>query len=160
MRLGSITPAHRAQLESIVRATGVFNEEEIGVALEIFDESVTGRDPDYEFVGAFQGDTLVGYACYGPTPATERTFDLYWIAVHPKAQRFGSGGVLMTEVERRLAERQARLLVVETSSRDEYEPTRQFYQKRGYEQAAQVRDFYSRGDHRVVLTKQLAAALH
>ena len=160
MRLGSITPAYRAQLESIVRATGVFSDEETAVALELFDGTVTGTERDYELVGAFQGDKLIGYACYGPTPATDATFDLYWIAVHPKAQRSGSGGALMTEVERRLSERRARLLVVETSSRDDYEPTRQFYQKRGYEQAAQVRDFYSRGDHRVVLTKQLAAALH
>lgn len=162
VRLGSISPAYRGQLESVVRATGVFNDEEIAVALEIFDEAtaesrVTGHESrsDYEFVGAFQGERLVGYACYGPTPATDKTFDLYWIAVHPKAQRSGSGGALMTEVERRLAERRARMLVVETSSRDDYEPTRKFYQKRGYEQAAQVRDFYSRGDHRVVLTKDI-----
>lgn len=155
MRLGSITPAYRAQLESIVRATGIFNDDEVSVALELFDGTVAGRESDYEFVGAFQGERLIGYACYGPTPATENTFDLYWIAVHPKAQRSGSGSALMTEVERRLSERRARMLVVETSSRDDYEPTRQFYQKRGYEQAAQVRDFYSRGDHRVVLTKDL-----
>jgi len=159
VRLGSITPAHRAQLESIVRATAVFNDDEVAVALEVFDESVSRGDSDYEFVGAFHAERLVGYACYGPTPATDHTFDLYWIAVHPVAQRSGGGGALMAEVERRLCERRARLLIVETSSRADYEPTRKFYQKRGYELAAQVRDFYSRGDHRVVLTKQLAAAL-
>lgn len=157
MRLGSIAPGYRGQLESIVRATGIFKEDEVAVALEVFDESASGRDPDYEFVGAFQGERLIGYACYGPTPATDQTFDLYWIAVHPKAQRSGSGGALMAEVERRLAERRARLLVVETSSSDDYEPTRQFYRKRGYEQAAQVRDFYGRDDHRVILAKTLSA---
>ena len=162
IRLGSITPTHRAQLESIVRATGVFNEEEIAVALEIFDEAVAeSRVPspesraDYEFVGAFHAERLVGYACYGPTPATDNTFDLYWIAVHPVAQRSGSGGALMSEVERRLQARRARLLVVETSSRDDYAPTRRFYEKRGYEKTARVRDFYGRGDDRVILTKTL-----
>jgi ribosomal protein S18 acetylase RimI-like enzyme len=155
VRLGSITPAHRAQLESIVRATGVFNDEEVLVALELFDESISRRDCGYEFVGAFHADRLVGYACYGPTPATDHTFDLYWIAVHPIAQRSGGGGALMSEVERRLQARRARLLVVETSSRDDYEPTRRFYEKRGYEKTAQVRDFYGHGDDRVILTKTL-----
>jgi ribosomal protein S18 acetylase RimI-like enzyme len=63
-------------------------------------------------------------------------------------------------VERRLQQRRARLLVVETSSRADYAPTRRFYQKRGYEQAAQLRDYYARGDDRVVLTKHLASTLH
>jgi ribosomal protein S18 acetylase RimI-like enzyme len=155
VRLGSITPAHRAQLDSIVRATGVFNDEEIGVALELFDESISTPACGYEFVGAFHGDRLVGYACYGPTPSTDHTFDLYWIAVHPIAQRSGGGGALMSEVERRLQARRARLVVVETSSRDSYEPTRRFYEKRGYENSARVRDFYGHGDDRVILTKTL-----
>src|SRR5205085_6725577 len=63
LRLGSLLPAHRPQLENIVRATGVFNDAEVTVALELFDTAV-----DYEFIGAFDGDALVGYACFGATP--------------------------------------------------------------------------------------------
>lgn len=151
--VGPLTPRHRPQLEEIVRAAGVFSDDEVAVALELFDESA----PDYEFVGAFTSDRLVGYACFGSTPATDRTFDLYWLAVHPQAQRRGAGVALMTEVERQLEERRARLLVVETSSRDDYAPTRQFYSKRGYEEAARLRDFYGPGDDRVVLSKRLGS---
>jgi ribosomal protein S18 acetylase RimI-like enzyme len=152
--LGPLEPRHRTQLEEIVRATGVFNEDEVGVALELFAETRT----DYEFVGAFDGDTLIGYACFGATPSTDRTYDLYWIAVHPKAQRSGAGAALMTEVERQLDARGARLVVIETSSRAEYAPTRRFYHKLGYDEAARVRDFYSPGDDRLVLSKRLTAA--
>jgi ribosomal protein S18 acetylase RimI-like enzyme len=162
VRLGPLAPVHRDQLEAIVRATNVFAEDEVSVALELFDQAI-GKwtmEPDYEFVGAFDpGGALIGYACFGATPSTDNTFDLYWIAVSPSAQRSGAGGLLMSEVERRLTQRRARLLVVETSSRADYGPTRRFYQKRGYEQAAQLRDFYAPGDDRVVLTKHLAAAL-
>jgi ribosomal protein S18 acetylase RimI-like enzyme len=150
--LGPLQPRHRIQLEEIVRATGVFNEDEVGVALELLDE---GQKADYEFIGAFDGDDLFGYACYGPTPATDRTYDLYWIAVHPEAQRTGAGAALMAEVERLLAERHARLVVIETSSRADYEPTRRFYRKRGYDEVARVRDFYAPGDDRLVLSKRL-----
>ena len=154
IRLSDLQPSHRSDIASIVRATAVFSEEEVAVALEVFDEGM----PDYEFVGAFIGDRLVGYACYGLTPATDRTYDLYWIAVHPDAQRTGAGAALMAEVERRLEERRARLVIVETSSRDDYEPTRRFYAKRGYGEHARLRDFYAAGDDRVILGKRLVAA--
>jgi ribosomal protein S18 acetylase RimI-like enzyme len=109
----------------------------------------------YAFVGAFTPeDQLVGYACYGPTPDTDRTFDLYWIAVDPGAQGSGSGTRLLTEVERRLQGQNARMLIVETSSRSEYAPTRHFYEKRGYAEAARVRDFYAPLDDRIIFTKR------
>jgi ribosomal protein S18 acetylase RimI-like enzyme len=153
--IGPLQTEHRLHIEEIVRATGVFSEGEVGVALELFD---AGLDGDYEFVGAFDADRLVGYACYGATPSTDRTFDLYWIAVHPRSQRTGAGAALMSEVERRLEGRRARLVIVETSSRDDYAPTRRFYQKRGYLEAARLRDFYAPGDDRVVLSKRLAGS--
>ena len=110
---------------------------------------------DYSFLGAFTpDDELVGYACYGPTPDTDRTFDLYWIAVDPDAQGGGSGTRLLTEVERRLQGQNARMLIVETSSRSEYAPTRHFYEKRGYAEAARVRDFYAPLDDRIIFTKR------
>ncbi len=156
VRLGALGPEHRDALESIVRATGVFSNDEVAVAVELFDAMVAG-DADYEFVGGFDADALVGYACFGATPSTDNTYDLYWIAVHPDAQGTGAGGVLMSEVEHRLRSRGARLVVVETSSRNDYAPTRGFYAKRGYEQSAQINDFYAPGDHRVILTKSLSA---
>ena len=150
VHVGPLQPGHRPRLEEIVRATGAFSADEVGVALQLFDEGA-----DYEFIGAFEGDRLVGYVCFGATPSTDRTFDLYWIAVHPDAQRAGVGGALMSELERQLRDRRARLVVVETSSRDEYSATRRFYQKRGYQETARLRDFYAPGDDRIVLTKRV-----
>ena len=109
----------------------------------------------YFFLGAFTPeDELAGFACYGPTPGTDRTVDLYWIAVHPSAQGTGSGTILLSEVERRLEDTDARLFVVETSSRPEYDPTRAFYRARGYAEAARMRDFYAPSDDRVIFTKR------
>jgi D-alanine-D-alanine ligase len=170
VRLGPLLAEHRETLDGIVRATGVFSDDEVTVALELFDETFgksavvnrksNGDDlrfpmSDYEFIGAFEDDRLIGYACFGSTPSTDNTYDLYWIAVHPDAQRSGAGSVLMSEVEHRLHARRARLLVVETSSRADYSPTRRFYEKRGYEQSARIENFYAHGDHRVIFTKHL-----
>ena len=164
-RIGELVPAHRARVASILDATGVFRGEEIDVALELFDESFSRdarpADSSYSFVGAFAADDeLVGYACYGPTPDTDRTFDLYWIAVDPAAQGTGGGTRLLTEVEQRLEERKARMLVVETSSRPEYGPTRAFYEKRGYAETARMREFYAPGDDRIIFTKRFQEILN
>ncbi len=152
-QLGALAPHHRDRIREILDATAAFRPAEVDVALELFDARELD---DYEFIGAYADNgALSGYACYGPTPATDRTFDLYWIAVHPDAQGTGGGSRLLAGVEDTLLKRGARLLVVETSSRDDYAPTRHFYESRGYAQTARIRDFYAPADDRVIYTKRL-----
>jgi len=146
--------AHRARLEQLTRATGFFREEEVATAVDLLDESLAGDD-DYRFVGGFAGDTLVGYACWGPTPGTTGTHDLYWIVVDRASQGAGVGTQLLREVESRLTADGGRLVVVETSSRADYAPTRAFYEHRGYTRAATIPGYYAPGDDLVVYTKDV-----
>ena len=146
--------AHRARLEQLTRGTGLFREEEVGTAVELLDESLAGDD-DYQFVGAFADDQLVGYACWGATPGTVATCDLYWIVVDRKRQGSGIGTQLLRDVESRLTAHGARLVVVETSSRADYTPTRGFYEARGYTRTATIPGYYAPGDDLVVFTKDL-----
>jgi ribosomal protein S18 acetylase RimI-like enzyme len=145
--------AHRARLEQLTRATGLFREEEVATAVELLDESA--GDDDYRFLGAFDGELLIGYACFGPTPGTEATYDLYWIVVDRPRQGSGIGSQLLAEVEQRLTTDDARLIVVETSSRADYAPTRGFYEARGYTRTATIPEYYAPGDDLVVFTKDL-----
>ena len=152
-----LSTSDRDRVAEILRSTENFREEEVAVALELFDESFV--DPDYTFVGVgTSGPELLGFACYGPSMSTDRTFDLYWIAVDRNAQGTGCGSVLLKEVERRLEELHARMLVIETSSRSDYTATRSFYLRRGYVEAARVREFYAPSDDRIILTKRLAGS--
>src|SRR5437868_13757837 len=132
MRLGALERTHRGRLREILDATSVFRPDEVSIALELFDDALSG---DYEFIGGFDDDDLVAYACFGATPGTDRTFDLYWIAIHPTAQRHGDGSRLLAEVEQRLSDRGARLIVVATSSRPQYDATRRAYLARRYREA-------------------------
>lgn len=150
--------AHRARLEQLTRGTGLFREEEVATAVELLDESLAG-DEDYQFVGAFDGEELIGYACWGPTPGTEGTWDLYWIVVDRAHQGRGIGTQLLSEVEQRRTPRAARLMVVETSSRSDYEPTRAFYESRGYKKTATIPAYYAPGDDLVIYTKELRGDL-
>jgi len=151
----SLRPVGRAQharLEALTRATGVFRDSEVAVAVELLDAALAGEDA-YRFVGAYEGDDLVGYACWGPTPGTEGTYDLYWIVVDPACHGRGIGTALLRHVERRLAAEGGRLIVVETSSRPDYAPTRAFYERRGYTRAAVIPAYYAPGDDLVIYLK-------
>jgi ribosomal protein S18 acetylase RimI-like enzyme len=122
--------------------------------VELLDEALAGDD-DYRFIGAFDGATLVGYACWGPTPGTEGTHDLYWIVVDPQRQGAGVGAQLLRHVLQLMRAGGGRLLVAETSGRDDYAPTRRFYQKHGFTRAATIPGYYAPGDDLVVYTKDL-----
>lgn len=154
--LAPLSRDHRDDVRQILEETAVFREDEILVALEVLDAFYDHPGQDYTAVGAFSHDgKLLGYACYGPTPCTLGTFDLYWIAVSPRTQRTGVGTLLLQEVERRLARDSARLVLIETSSQPIYEKTRRFYLRHGYPEVARVPDFYSEGDDRVIYAKRI-----
>ena len=97
----------------------------------------------------------MGYACYGPRALTDRTYDLYWIAVSPKARRGGVGKALLRAVEDSIRKLGGRLLIVETSGLPKYEPTRAFYVATGYLLEATLKDFYKDEDDLVIFTKRL-----
>lgn len=154
LRVAPLERGHRPALETLIRGTELFSPDEKEVALEVIDAYLDDPGKDYHALGAFtQRGVLLGYACYGPTPCTTGTWDLYWIAVSGQARGRGIGTLLMEEVEGRLVAQHARLVLIETSSRADYTPTRAFYERRGYEVAARVPDFYAPGDDRVIFAR-------
>ena len=154
-----IDPLRREQrpvIEQLLHETGVFRDSEIAVALEVLDSYYAYPEGDYTALGAFtRSGELLGYVCYGATPCTIGTWDLYWIAVSPGTQGRGVGSRLLQEVERRLALQDARLVIIETSSLPHYAPTRTFYERRGYQVVARVPDFYAQGDDRLIFAKRI-----
>jgi GNAT superfamily N-acetyltransferase len=156
--LRGLTSSDRARIEAITRAVGLFRDDEVPVALEVFDAAAasqgSGPEPDYTALGAELDGRLSGWICWGPTPCTLGTYDLYWMAVDPALHGTGIGTALVEEMERRLRGR-ARLVVVETAGRPDYQPTRAFYEHRGYAATARIPDFYAPGDDLVVYTKRI-----
>ena len=150
----------RDRVREIVEATGVFKPDEVAIALEVFDGATAAPGDDYWAVGAYRDAVLTGYAAFGPVPCTAATWDLYWIAVDPALQGSGIGRTLMAHCERVIAAEGGRLVVVETSSREDYEPTRAFYERLGYDPQAAIADYYAPGDGLVVYTKSLAPSAH
>ncbi|MGE4440564.1 MAG: N-acetyltransferase family protein [Desulfomicrobium sp.] len=146
----------RQSVREIVTSTAFFSEVEVDVAEELVAERlVKGEESGYFFVFAEsrQGQVL-GYACYGPTPCTASTFDLYWVAVRESMRGQGLGKMLLREVEDRLEGMGGGKLIAETSSREQYAPTHRFYLACGFEQEARIGDYYAPGEDILYFTKK------
>lgn len=145
-----------AHVRAIVSSSGFFSQEEILVAVELVSERLKkGIESGYHFVFAEMNNRTVGYASFGPIPGTAISFDLYWIAVYQNYRGIGVGKRLLGEAETAITRMGGGRIYVETSSRDQYEPTRTFYSKSGYRQEAIIRDFYSPGDSKCIYVKVL-----
>jgi ribosomal protein S18 acetylase RimI-like enzyme len=146
-------------VHALVAETGFFSESELQIAIELVEETLSmGKASGYEFVFADKSDepgNLLGYTCYGPIPDTASSFDLYWIAVSREQQRAGLGSALLRETERLALLQNARRMFVDTSGREQYTPTRNFYEKMGYREEARLIDFYAPGDDKVIYAKTL-----
>ncbi|HEY7671454.1 MAG TPA: GNAT family N-acetyltransferase [Gammaproteobacteria bacterium] len=149
-------PSDVARLRELVAALDVFNAAERDVALELLEERLRqGEASGYFFVLAEIGNELVGYAAWGPAPMTQSSFDLYWIAVHPRYQSLGIGRELLAATERAVAEHGGGRLYIETSSRIPYARTRTFYAQAAYREVARLENFYAEGDAKIIYCKPI-----
>jgi ribosomal protein S18 acetylase RimI-like enzyme len=153
MRIREIVPEDRDDVLRLLEATGVFQNYEIEVADEVIQASIDPASGYLSHIIVNEENRAVAYACWGPTPCTSGTFDLYWIAVHPDYQQHGLGRQLMNFVEADIQPKGARLLLIETSSYSDYEDARKFYSRSGYKQLAVIPDYYRQGDHKIVYGK-------
>ncbi len=144
-------------LLSLLIRTRAFTSAEIDVAMELIDSVL--KDPtqnDYQIhclVG--NQDLIIGYLCYGPTPMTQGTFDLYWIAVDPDFQEKGVGSRLLSFLEEVVKAQGGRLILADTSTVPQYEKTQRFYLKNGFKEVARIPDYYHPGNDRVTFCKKL-----
>ncbi len=153
-----VTPVDIDDVREMVRATGFFSVEEIGIAVELVEEGLEhGAASGYEFVFLERDGRLLGYTCYGRTPGTAGAFDLYWIVVSPDAHRQGIGRMLLEETDRRIRERGGTCVYAETSARDQYTPTRLFYLRTGFRQEAVLPSFYAPGEAKVIFSRAIDA---
>ena len=157
MKIRAISANDRQAVLELIHSTGVFTKDEEQVATEVIDIYLNKpgqRDYITEVIENEQG-AIAGYVCYGSRPMTEGVVDLYWLAIHPGKHRQGYGKALIQWLEKTVQEKKGRLILIETSSKDKYAPTRHFYQRLGYVENARIRDFYRPGDDLLIYGKYL-----
>jgi ribosomal protein S18 acetylase RimI-like enzyme len=150
-------PQDIKKIAALLKDTGFFHSYEIDVATELIKEWLSkGPDSGYHFIFSDSKGSLAGYCCYGATPCTLSSYDIYWIAVHPDFQKKGLGKKIFCEAELLIRKAQGTRIYIDTSQSEKYIPTRKFYERVGFKQVALLEDFFAPGDGKIIYCKILA----
>jgi ribosomal protein S18 acetylase RimI-like enzyme len=133
-------------LEVVLEQTALFPSELLRPMAEPW---LSGR-ADHRWLVAIGQQHPIGFAYVEGERMSEGTFNLLAIAVKPEAQRCGVGKALVFDLMQRLRNDGGRVLLVETSSLDEFATTRAFYEGQAFTQEARIRDFYKEGEDKIV----------
>jgi ribosomal protein S18 acetylase RimI-like enzyme len=150
----NVLPSDLNAIKEIVESTGFFHDYEVDIAVELAEERLKrGIESGYEFIFYEVDGKPVSYSCYGKIPCTRSSYDLYWIATHNDYRGKGIGKKVLRLTEQKIAESGGKGIYVETSSKEQYQPTRKFYEITGYKEIARFKDFYDTNDDKVVYVK-------
>lgn len=152
----SITARDIPAVKRLVQEAGNFTDAEIEVALEVAEDGIArGEKSGYHFLWYSIHGTDAGFCCYGPIPCTVQRFEIYWIAVDRNQQHKGIGSLLLSETEKRIRTMDGCMVLLDTSMKNSYLPTRAFYEKNGYLPVARLDNFYAAGDDKAIYRKIL-----
>lgn len=156
-RIRRIEDADRAAIRDLIAGTHAFAPHEVDVAMELVEIALTRPEQDdyHPYVVEEDDGTVAAYACFGKNPMTASTYDLYWLATRADRMGKGHGRRIVGFVEDEARSRGGTLLVIETSSKESYGTTREFYIRIGCTLAARLPDYYSPGDDKLIYLKRL-----
>lgn len=146
----------REKLIDIINRINNFTEEEKNVAIELIDEALSKPEQDYYNIYVFENNNVVeGYYCIGKRALTDGVYDLYWIVVNPEHQNKGIGKKLLMHAENFVKDKNGRWILAETSSKESYFATRNFYLRNNYSIIAEIKDFYKINDNLIIFGKYI-----
>ncbi|WP_210528333.1 GNAT family N-acetyltransferase [Rubellimicrobium arenae] len=150
----AIRDAHASDipaLEAVIRDCGLFTPEE--------GDGFAGSLPGH-FEGGGEGRVWLlagdgaGAAYLSPEPGPG-VWNLLFLGVQPDARRRGVARALIAEVERRLREQGARMVLIDTSTEPPMEAARALYEALGYERVALIPDYWGPGDGKLTFWRAL-----
>lgn len=156
----SVRPADESAVYDIVSSSGFFTDWEVDIATSLVREKLEqGEACSYEFLFAEVAGSVVGYACYGASDEDPSLYDLYWIGVQEEFRGQHIGRALLDLAEDMIRFAGGQTVRIETSARQQYAPTRAFYEGRGYVVEREDSDFYAPGESRLTYTREVGASL-
>ena len=152
MKIRPIIQGDIPSLKVILDNTGLFPSEMLEDMISDYFEN--SDSTDIWFTVEVDGQPISIAYC-APERMTEGTYNLYAIAVHGTQQGRGVGKQMMQYIEDLLRAQGHRILIVETSGLTDYDLTREFYRKCQYTEEATIREFYAKGEDKIVFWKKL-----
>ncbi len=147
----------REDLYEMMQKTGVFGMQALDLIMELVDHYLFDKEKNtYQvFVGENDCHEVIAFACFGETAGTEGTYKLYSLVVTPAWQRRGIGKVLLDYTEQIVRTRNARMVVIEISSQQEYAAFVRFFNHQGYKSVGRIKSYYRSGEDMLFLVKYI-----
>jgi len=150
-----IKQSDKIALEEMLNNISSFTSDEVNVAMELINVTLNFKEQkDYNIFVFTENEKILGYHCIGIRPLTDAVYDLYWIVVDNNEQGKGIGKKLMAHAEEFVTQNNGRWLLIETSSKDYYTNTRNFYINNNYKVVSQIDDFYKLNDSLIIYGKR------
>ena len=143
--------ADKGKMLELVNRTQMFELDEVSFISDTFDNSSNNA----LWFGDFDNEQMVGVAYCEPMAMTNATWNVLMLLVDEKYHRRGIGKNLMQLMENTLTLEGQRLIIVETSSKEEFKIARAFYDAIGYSKQGVIHDYYDDNDHKVTFIKKL-----
>ena len=122
--------------------------------MELIDITASNHlQTDYNVFVYENNGTVLGYHCTGKRPLTDAVYDLYWIVTDPDHGKKGIGKSLLEHAEDFVTQNNGRWMLIETSSKESYNATRNFYMRNNYTIISQINDFYSKDESLLIFGK-------
>ena len=152
-----LEPRDRSALVDILNKVPNFKKTDVEIAVELIDIVINFPGQEDYNIFVYEEDGMVkGYHCTGKRPETDAVYDLYWIVVDPEVSGKGIGKKLIRHAEDFVKQQNGRLILVETSSKESYGKTKEFYIKCGYILLAEIKHFYSEGESLLMYGKYMS----
>ena len=140
------------QLKKVIDSSELFPSELLD---DMISNYLTNKSSGEIWITSINDDDIpISIAFCVPEKLTEGTYNLYALAVHKEYQGKGIGCQIVQYLENQLAKQKQHLLIIETSGLPSFHLTRKFYEKLDYKKEAIIKDFYSKGDDKVIFTKR------
>ncbi len=152
MAIRKVKEADLEGLKEVVDSSDLFPSEYLE---EMISDYLNNPENEEVWLTKVENDKSVGIAYCAPEKFTEGTYNLYAIGVLKELQGKGIGREMMQSIEEILRGVSARVLIVETSSDNQFRLTRKFYKDLGYNHEATIRDFWQEGEDKVIFWKKL-----
>lgn len=151
----SIEPEDTPALVALSGRTEMFRPDELGAVQAMLDGYHSSRSDGHQILAWEEQGKLLAIVYFAPREFADRVWELLMIGVDAVHQRRGIGSRVLAAVEDAARRADGRLLLIETSSKPEFERAKRFYSKHGYAQVAHVPDYFADGDGKISFTKRL-----
>lgn len=141
------------KIEELFLSIKNFDKNDLIIINEILYDIIEKND--YKIKIAKIYDKIIGVCIYDRNPMSDNVYEIYWIFVDDNYSSSGIGKKLYFEVEKEIIKNCGKSILIETELHVNYKKAINFYQKLGYTNILENKDFYKENQNRLIYFKEL-----